>query len=73
MHLAYGFLKEIVSAVIMFCKDAKVMVLTLEIDTDFEFVAGVLQEDTLELYSFIPYLDYVLQTSKDLIKEMVSH
>ena len=39
-------------------------------DTDyFDIVAGVLQRDTFAPYLFIIYLDYVLRTSKDLMKE----
>ena len=39
-------------------------------DTDyFDFVAGVLQGDTLAPYLFIICLDYVLRTSIDKIKE----
>ena len=36
---------------------------------DTVMVAGVLQGDTLALYLFIIYLDYVLRTSIDLMKE----
>ena len=35
----------------------------------FDIVAGVLQGDTLALYLFIIYLEYVLRTSIDLTKE----
>ena len=39
-------------------------------DTDlFDTVADVLQEDTLAPYLFVIYLNYVLRTSKDLMKE----
>ena len=39
-------------------------------DTDFfDIVSGILQGDTLAPYIFIFYLDYVLRTSIDLIKE----
>ena len=39
-------------------------------DTEyFDIVAGVLQGDTLALYLFIIYLDYVFRTSIDKIKE----
>ena len=38
-------------------------------DTGFDFVGGILQVDTITLYLFIIYPDYVLRTSIDLIKE----
>ena len=39
-------------------------------DTEyFDIVAGLLQGDTLGLYLFIIYLDYVLRTSIDKIRE----
>ena len=39
-------------------------------DTNFfDVVAGVLQGDTLALYLFITFLDYVYWTSIDVIKE----
>ena len=39
-------------------------------DTDyFDIVAGVLQGDTLTSYQFILCLDYILQTSIDLMQE----
>ena len=51
-------------------KNMKVMVYLLEGETDFfNIVIGVLQGDTLVSYLFIVCLDYVLQTSIDLIKE----
>ena len=46
------------------------MVRTSDGDTEFfGIVAGVLQEDTLAPYFFITYLDNILWTSIDLIKE----
>ena len=51
-------------------KNIKAMVCSLDEDTDFfGIVAGVLQRDTLVLYLFIIYLDYILQTLIDLITE----
>ena len=42
----------------------------LDGDTDFfDMVDGVLQEDTLDPNLFIICLDYILQTSIDLMKE----
>ena len=39
-----------------------------EADTDFfESIIGVLQGNTLALYGFIIFFDYILQTSIDLI------
>ena len=54
----------------MLYKDTKAMVCSPDGDTDFfDIVAGVLQGDILVTYLFIIYLDYVLQTLIDLIKE----
>ena len=48
----------------------KTMVHSLDRDTDsFKIVTGVLQGDILATFLFIICLDYVLWTSKDLIKE----
>ena len=38
-------------------------------NNDFDIVAGVLQGDTLAPYLFMTCLDYVLQISRDIIKE----
>ena len=68
--LAYDLLKETVAAIKMLYKNTKVKVCSLDRDTDFfDIVAGVLLGDTLAPYLFIICLDYVLQTSIDLIKE----
>ena len=57
----------------MLFKNTKVKVLSPNGDTYyFDIVAGVLQGDTLAPYLFIIFLDYVLRTSIDLMKEMVS-
>ena len=54
----------------MLYKNTKVKVCPLDGDIDFFYiVAGILQEDTLASYLFIIWLDYVLQTSIDLMKE----
>ena len=54
----------------MLCKNTKVKVCSLDGDTDyFDIVAGVLQGYTFATYLFIIWLDYVLQTSIDLMKE----
>ena len=54
-------------------KNIKVKVRSPDGDTDyFDIVAGVLQKDTLVPYLFIIYLDYVIKTSIDLMKETVS-
>ena len=46
------------------------MVRSLDGDTDFfDVAAGALQRDTLAPYLFTICLDYILQTSIDLIKE----
>ena len=54
----------------MLYRNTKVKVGSLDGDTDnFDIAAGVLQGDTLTQYLFIIYLDYVLRTSIDKIKE----
>ena len=48
----------------------KVKVCSPDGDTDyFDIVVGALQRDTLAPYLFIICLDYMLRTSKDLMKE----
>ena len=54
----------------MLYRKTKVKVRSPDGDTDyFDIVAGVLQGDTQVPYLFIIYLDYVLRTSIDKIKE----
>ena len=54
----------------MLYKNTKVKVHSLDGDTDFfDIVAGVLQGDSLALYLFIIYLNYVFQRLIDLMKE----
>ena len=68
--LAYGLPKETIAAIMILYRNTKVKVRSLDGDTDyFDIVAGVLQGDTLAPYLFIIYLDYVLRTSIDKIKE----
>ena len=68
--LAYGIPKETVAAITILYRNTKVKVHSLDGNTDnFDIVAGVLQRDTLAPYLFIIYLDYVLRTSIDKIKE----
>ena len=68
--LAYGLPKETVAATMMPYRNTKVKVCSPDGDTDyFDIVAGVLQGITLTPYLFILYLDYVLRTSIDQIKE----
>ena len=51
-------------------RNSKVKVRSSDGDTDyFDIVAGVLQGDTLAPYLFILYLDYVLRTFVDKLKE----
>ena len=53
----------------MLYKNRKVNVQSPDGDTDyFDIVTGVLQRDALTPYLFIICLDYVLQTSIDLMK-----
>ena len=62
--LANGLPKVTVAAIMMLYRNAKVKVHSLDGDTDyFDFVAGVLQGDTLAPYLFIICLDYMLRTS----------
>ena len=57
----------------MLNKNMKTKVCSPDGDTDFfDIVAGVLKLDTLALFPFTICLDYILQTSLDLIKENCS-
>ena len=68
--LAYGLPKETVTAIMMLYRNTKVKVHSPDWDTDyFDIVTRVLQGDTLAPYLFIIYLDYVLRTSINKIKE----
>ena len=68
--LAYGFPKETVSILMILYKDTRAMVYSFDGDIDFfDVVAGILQGDTLAPFLFILYLDYVLRTTIDLMKE----
>ena len=68
--LAYGLPKETVAAITILYRNTKVKVRSPDGDTEyFDIVAGVLQRDTLAPYFFIIYLDYVLRTSIDKIRE----
>ena len=68
--LANGLPEEIITAIIMQYKNMKVKFCSPDEVTDyFDIVTGVLQGDTLAPYLFIISLDYVLQTSIDLMKE----
>ena len=68
--LAYGLPKETVAAIMILYKNTKVKVRSPDGDTEyFVIVAGVLQGDTLAPYLFIIFLDYVLRTSIDKIRE----
>ena len=68
--LAYGLPKETVTAIMMLYKNMKVKVCSLDGDTDyFDIVAGVLQGDILAPYLYIIYLDYMLRTSIDKMKD----
>ena len=68
--VVYSLLKETVEAIMMPYKNTKIKVRSPDGDTGyFDIVAGVLQRDTLSPYLSIIYLDYVLRTSIDLMKE----
>ena len=68
--LAYGLPKETVAAIMILYRNTTVKVRSLDGDTDyFDIVARVLQGDKLAPYIFIIWLDYVLRTSIDKIKE----
>ena len=68
--LAYGLPKETVAAITILYRNTKVKVRSPDGDTEyFEIIAGVQQGDTLTPYFFIIWLDYVLRTSIDKIRE----
>ena len=68
--LAYSLPKETVAAITILYRNTKVKVRSPDGDTEyFDIVAGVLQGDTLVPYLFILYLDYVLRTSINKIRE----
>ena len=68
--LAYGLPKETVAAIMILYRNTKVKVRSPDGDTEyFDIVAGVLQGDMLAPYFFIIFLDYVLRTSIDKIRE----
>ena len=70
IRLAYGLIKETVTAKLMLYKSMNEIVLSLVGDTNFfNIVTGVLQRDKFALYLSIFCLDYVLPTFIDLIKE----
>ena len=50
-------------------KNIKAIVRSPEGDTNFKIVTGVWHKDSLLSYLYILFLDYVLRTSIDLIKE----
>ena len=67
---AYGLPKETVAAITILYRNTKVKVRSPDGDTEyFDFVAGVLQGDTLAPYLFVICQDYVLRTSIDKIRE----
>ena len=68
--LAYGLPKETVAAITIRYRNTKVKVCSPDGDTEyFDIVAGVLQGDMLAPYLFIIYLDYVLRSSINKIRE----
>ena len=70
IRLAYDLPKETITAQMMLYKNTKIKVRSPDGDTNFfDIDAGVLQGDTLAPYLFKICLDYVLQTSIDLLKD----
>ena len=70
MEILLAYQKETIEAIMMFNRNTKVKVCSLDGDTDyFNMVAGVLQGNTLALYHFNICQDYVLRTFIDKIKE----
>ena len=68
--LAYSLPKETVAAITILYRNTKVKIRSPDGDTEyFDFVARVLQGDTLAPYLFIICLDYVFRTSIDKIRE----
>ena len=68
--LAYDLLKETVAAITILYWNTKVKLRSPDWDTEyFDIIAGILQGDTLSACLFIIYLDYVLRTSIDKIRE----
>ena len=68
--LAYGLPKETANGIMVLYKNTKAMGRSLDGDAVFfDIVAGVLQGDILAPHMFIIWLDDVLRTSIDLIKE----
>ena len=67
MPVAFGLPKETVTTIMMRYKTTKVKVRSLDGDADsFDIVSAILQGNT---YQFIICLDYLLRTSRDLMKE----
>ena len=64
---AYGIPKETVATIMILYRNTNVKVRSPDGDTD--IVTGVLQGDTQDPYLFIIWLDYVLRTSIDKIRE----
>ena len=65
-----GLHKETDIAIQMLYKNTKTIVRSPDGDSKFfHYVTGVLQGDTLLPYLFIHCIDYVFQTSIDMIKE----
>ena len=53
-------------------KDTIAMISSPDTDTDFfDFVARILERDTLALYLFIIYPDYIFRTAIDKMKKKI--
>ena len=67
---AYCLPKETVASIMMFYKNTKAMVHSLDVEIDlFEMVARVFPGDILASFLFIICLEYILRTSIDPIEE----
>ena len=70
IQFANGLPNKTVATIMMLNKNPKVKVRSSDGDTNyFDIVAGVLQVDILAPYLFIIWLDYVLRTSVDMMKD----
>ena len=70
MLLANVSTKKTVAAILVLYRNMKVKVCSPDRDTDFfDIIAGVLQGDILAPYLFVIFLDYMVRTSTNVMKE----